>query len=286
MNFKIGEINQLIVSKKTDLGYMLINSYDEEVLLHFNQSSKELEIGDKINVFILLDSKKRITATLETPFIKVNQPGFVKIKNRIDDLGVFIDNNVLKDPLISQDDLPLDYNLWPMVGDTVLCKLKATPTQLIAKLMTAEEAKGLFHPTKILNKFDKVKAIVLKNGIEGVNLITLEGHNIFVYYKHRRRDYRIGEEVIVTINNVGEHNSNNYNGTLLKAKVPLMREDANLILDYLKDCDGVMNITSSSSVELIDETFNMSKAAFKRALGNLYKKRIIEFKDNKTYLVK
>lgn len=285
MNLKIGEINTLIVKKRTDLGYMLANKSDDEVLLHFNQALKELEIGETIDVFILLDSKKRVTATCEIPFIKVGFPGFVKVTNSVEDLGIFIDNNVLKDPLVSYDDLPIDNKLWPIIGDTVLCKLKATPTQLIAKLITPEEAKGLFNPTTTLKKFEKVNAIVLKNGIEGVNLITLDGHNIFVYYKHKRRDYRIGEQVLVTINNVGESH-NNYNGTLLKSKVPLMTEDADAILDYLKDNNGIMNITTATDVQTIDETFNMSKAAFKRALGNLYKKRKIEFKDDKTYLVK
>ena len=285
MNLKIGEINTLVIKKKTDLGYMLINDFEDEVLLHFSQASKEFEIGETVDVFILLDSKKRVTATCEIPFIKVGFPGFVKVTNIVEDLGIFINNNVLKDPLISYDDLPVDTSVWPIIGDTVLCKLKATPTQLIAKLVTPEEAKGIFYPSTTLNKFDKVNAIVLKNGVEGVNLITMEGHNIFVYYKHKRRDYRIGEQVLVTINNVGE-NSNNYNGTLLKSKLPLMVEDADTILNYLINNNGVMNMTTASDVQTIDETFNMSKAAFKRALGNLYKKRKIEFRDNKTYLVK
>lgn len=284
MNFKIGEINTLEVKYKSDIGYTLKNKFDNEVLLPFNQTTKEFEIGETVDVFILLDSKKRLVASYNTPVIMVEHPGFVKVTNVIKGLGIFIDNNVLKDPLVSCDDLPLDEKLWPIIGDTVLCKLKATPTQLIAKLITPEEAKGMFKPVNKLNKFDKVNAIVLKNGSEGVNLITLEGHNIFVYYKHRRRDYRIGEEAVVTINNVCDNN--NYNGTLLSSKVPLMQEDADIILEYLNDNDGVMNITAKTSVEKIESTFNMSKASFKRALGGLYKKRIIEFKDDKTYLVK
>lgn len=284
MNFKIGEINTLEVKYKSDIGYTLKNKFDNEVLLPFNQTTKEFEIGETVDVFILLDSKKRLVASYNTPVIMVDNPGFVKVTNVIKGLGIFIDNNVLKDPLVSCDDLPLDEEIWPIIGDTVLCKLKATPTQLIAKLITPEEAKGMFKPANTLNKFDKVNAIVLKNGSEGVNLITLEGHNIFVYYKHRRRNYRIGEEVVVTINNVCDNN--NYNGTLLSSKVPLMQEDADIILEYLNDNDGVMNITAKTSVEKIESTFNMSKAAFKRALGGLYKKRIIEFKDDKTYLVK
>ncbi len=284
MNLKIGDINTLVVKKRTDLGYMLINNSGDEVLMHFSQALKEFEIGETVDVFIFLDSKRRVTATCETPFIKVGVPGFVKVTNSVEDLGIFINNNVLKDPLISHDDLPSDNELWPIIGDTVLCKLKSTPTQLIAKLVTPEEAKSLFHPITPLKKREKINAIVLKNGTEGVNLITLDGHNIFVYYKHKRRDYHIGEQVLVTISNVGENN--NYNGTLLTSKVPLMTEDADTILNYLKDNNGMMNITTATDVQTIEETFNMSKAAFKRALGNLYKKRKIEFKDDKTYLVK
>lgn len=283
MEFKIGETNTLVVKKTTDLGYMLANEFDEEVLLHFNQANKEFEIGDSIDVFIFLDSKKRITATCEEPFIKINSPGFVKVKNIVEDLGIFIDNNVLKDILISKDDLP-ERNLWPNIEDTILCKLKYTRTQLIAKLIAPEEAKTIFNPTTKLEKFQKVNAIVLKNGNAGTNVITLEGHNIFIYFKHKRKDYRVGEEVKVTINNVLEDNT--YNGTLLKAKVPLMLEDGEKILNYLKEHNNEMEYNTKTDTQTIYETFNMSKASFKRALGNLYKKRKITFKDNKTYLVK
>lgn len=284
MNFKIGEINTLEVLRKSDLGYMLINKMDEEVLLHFNQATRELNNGETVEVFVFLDSKKRLTATMETPFIKVNEPGFVKVVNVIENLGVFVNINIAKDILISSDDLPLLFDRWPVVGDTVLCKLKATATQLIGKLVSAEDAKSLLKPTRTLAKFEVVNAIVLKSGAEGVNLITLEGHSIFVYYKHTRRDYRIGEEVSVTINNVRE--GHNYNGTLLEKKVALMKQDADVIMDFLNDYDGFMPYTAKSNVDDIEKTFKMSKAAFKRALGTLYKKRLIEFKEDGTYIVK
>ena len=285
MDIKLGKINKLEVKCISDIGYTLINDESDEIFLPFNQTTKELTVGELVDVFVFQDSKKRLTASTNKPFIKIDEPGFVKVTNVVKGLGIFIDNNVLKDTIVSSDDLPLDDKLWPLIGDTVLCKLKTTSTQLIAKLISPEEAKGLFNPSTILEKFDKINAIVLKNGTQGANLITLEGHNIFVYYKHKRRDYHIGEEVEVTIDNIGTL-SNSYNGTLLASKVPLMEEDADIILNYLKDNNNVMNFNSKSDVELIEETFNMSKASFKRALGNLYKKRLIEFIDDKTYLVK
>jgi len=284
MNFELGKTNKLEVKYKNDIGYTLKNEFDNEIFLPFNQTDRELIIGETIDVFVLLDSKKRLVASYNKPFIKVDEPGFVKVTNVVENLGIFIDNNVLKDPIISSDDLPLDDKLWPLIGDTVLCKLKTTSTQLIAKLISPEEAKSLFNPTTKLVKFQKINAIVLKNGSQGVNLITLEGHNIFVFYKHKRRDYHIGEEVTVTINNVGI-NDNSYNGSLLSSKVPLMEEDADIILNYLENNDGMMELNSKSDVEVIQNYFNMSKASFKRALGNLYKKRLIKFIDDKTFLV-
>jgi len=285
MNLKLGKINKLEVKHISNIGYTLNNEFDDEIFLPFNQVTKELIIGELIDVFVFQDSKKRLIASANKTFIKIEEPGFVKVTNVVKGLGIFIDNNVLKDTIISSDDLPLDDELWPIIGDTVLCKLKVTSTQLIAKLITPEEAKGLFNPTTKLEVSDKINAIVLKNGTQGVNLITLEGHNIFVYYKHKRRNYHIGEEVEVTIDNIGTLN-NSYNGTLLVSKVPLMEEDADIILSYLKNNNNIMNFNSKSDVELIEETFNMSKASFKRALGNLYKKRLIEFIDDKTYLIK
>lgn len=279
----IGEINELIVLRQSDLGYMLSNG-EEEILLHFKQAERELTIGETVSAFLYLDSKKRITATLQTPHIKLSQPGFVTVCDVVSDLGIFISNNTPKDPLISSDDLPTFVDKWPISGDTCFCKLKLTKTQLIAKLVTPEEAKSFLNPTRVLSKFEKVEAFVMKDGKEGVNLVTLEGHIIFVYYKHKRNDYRIGEKVSVTINNVRDNNS--YNGTLLDSKVPLMKKDADVILDFLNDYDGFMPYNAKSSVELIEENFKMSKAAFKRALGNLYKQRLVEIKEDGTYLVK
>ena len=222
---------------------------------------------------------------MRMPYIMVDHPGFVRVTNVKKELGVFIDNNMMKDPLISNDDLPFDYDFWPQVGDEIFCKLKSTATNLIARAISPEEAKEMFKgQTTKLNKFDKVEAVCLKNGPQGTNFMTREGHSIFVYYKHRRRNYRIGEVATVTINNCLLDET--YNGTVLDHKLRLMKNDADVIIDYLNECDGVMAFTAKSDVEDIEREFKMSKAAFKRALGNLYKQRLIEFIDDKTYLVK
>lgn len=281
---RVGEKNKLKVINESYIGYTLADEINNEVLMPYSICDKKINKGEMVDVFLYLDNKKRMIATTKDPFIVIGKPNFVNVKEVKKDLGVFIDNNVSKDTLISLDDLPYNYDFWPKVGDTVLCKIKLTEKNLIAKLISPEEAKTLFKPSTKLCKLQSVEALVIKNGEKGTNLITKEGHNIFVFYKHRRRDYRVGEEVMATITN--DCNNNVYNATLLESKLKVMKTDAQVILEHLQLCKGQMDFTTSSSVSEIERTFKMSKASFKRALGNLYKQRLIEFKEDKTYLVK
>lgn len=281
---QIGKMNTLKVLKESDVGYTLIDEEENIVLLPFSLCNKTIEKNDMLEVFILLDSKRRLLATTQIPHILIDQPNFVTVVEVVHNLGVFIDNNTSKDTLISLDDLPYDFNLWPQVGDVIFAKLKVTSKNLIAKLVLPEEAKTILKPKRKLFKYNKLEAIVLKNGDKGTNLITKEGHLIFVYYKFRRRNYRVGELVSVSI--INDCLNHTYNGTLLDQKVKAITEDATIILDYLKNNNDSMEFNTSSSVLDIEKTFNMSKGAFKRALGSLYKDRLIEFIDDKTYLIK
>jgi predicted RNA-binding protein (virulence factor B family) len=60
--------------------------------------------------------------------------------------------------------------------------------------------------------------------------------------------------------------------------------DAKSILDYLKE-HGKMKLTSDSSPEEIKKLFSMSKRAFKRALGSIYKQDLVEFENNYTIYI-
>jgi len=72
---------------------------------------------------------------------------------------------------------------------------------------------------------------------------------------------------------------------LIAQKEVAIFEDANIILSFIVR-QGFMNLTADSTPEEIYLVFAMSKKAFKRALGHLYKERKIDFVDGKTILVK
>jgi hypothetical protein len=279
MSLNIGSVNKLKVLRKTDIGYML-DSDEGEVFLHFNESNHlELKPNDLVEAFLYFDQKGRLAATLKTPYITKESPGFLVATDVHPGLGVFFHMGINKDLLLSIDDLPLDYSTWPIKGDKLFLSLKVKG-KLVAKIVSKEELKTEFKDD--LKPKDKVKAYVQKIGREGINLLTEDLIWIFVHQSMVRDDLRLGEEVEVVITYLSDKG---YTGSLTPQKEVLLFEDANMILSYLVR-KGELPLTSNSSPEAIKEIFPLSKKAFKRAIGHLYKERKIDFVDGKTVLVK
>jgi len=279
MSLKIGEINSLTVNRKTDIGYML-ESDTEQVFLHFNESNhEELKKGDIVSAFLYYDQKARLAATLKMPHITISKPGFLRVSAVHEELGVFLDMGISKELLLSFEDLPYDHDLWPKVDDIlyVIIKIKS---RFVAKIASKEEVKII--PLNELKLMDTIEARVQKIGKEGINLLTEEGHFIFVHHSNLKEKYRLGQLLNCKVTFKSEKG---YTGFLGLQKEKLIYDDANIILSHLIR-HGDLNLTSDSSPEEIKETFDMSKKAFKRALGTLYKDRKIDFVDNKTILVK
>lgn len=278
MSLILGDLNNLIVDRKTDIGYMLKKA-DEEILLHFNETfEKELIPGDEVEVFLYIDFKGRIAATLAKPLLTLDKDAFLKAIDVNNNLGVFFDMGINKDILLSKDDLPSDKAQWPKKGDTCYLSL------VVKKRFTARQVFREDIPEEIikLNNKDKVKAYVHKISNNGANLLTKDFNQIFVHHSMIKDKLRIGEEVEVTITYFSDKG---YSGSLIKQKEISRFDDANIILSHLVR-KGDIPLTSNSSPEEITKYFDMSKRAFKRALGLLYKERKIEFVDNKTILVK
>lgn len=277
---KIGEINTLKVKRKTDIGYMLTDGV-EDVFLHFNESNHQnLQDNQTVAAFLYYDAKARLAATLSTPIITVSKADFVMVKEINFELGVFVGNNISKDMLVSKDYLPYDFKLWPEKGDTLYCSLKLK-NRLVAKPLNKVEIQ--LKPETKLGLQQHVDAYVIHAGKEGLNMMSSEGHLIFVHHTQMRRPYRLGEKASVRIARINE---TDYSGSLIEVKEKMMDQDAEMIYDYLVQNGGQMPFTSDSDKDAIYATFNLSKKAFKRALGRLYSERKVIFQDDQTIIVK
>ena len=278
MGILIGDINTLTVNRKTDIGYML-DSSDGEIFLHNNESLHQtLKPNDKVNAFLYFDQKGRLAATLKEPLITMSRPGFLEVTDVLSHLGVFLHMGIAKDILLSMDDLPKHRDLWPQKGDKLYVTMRVKG-KLVAKIATKDEI--ILQPQNPLTIKDKVTAYVQKIGKEGINLLSEEGYHIFVHHSMVKETLRLGEkkEVRITF-----HSEKGYTGSLIEQKEIMLFDDANRILTHLIRY-GDLHLTADSSPEDIDRVFKMSKKAFKRALGTLYRERKIDFIEGKTVLV-
>lgn len=277
---KIGEVNTLKVKRKTDIGYMLTDG-TEDVFLHFNESNHEnLVDNQSVKAFLYYDAKARLAATLSTPIITVSHADFVSVKEVNHELGVFVSNNISKDMLVSKDYLPYDFNLWPEKGDTLYCILKLK-NRLVAKPLNKVEI--TLKPETKLELHQHIDAYVIHAGKEGLNMMSKEGHLIFVHHTQMRKTHRMGEMANVRIARIHE---DGYSGSLIEVKEKMMDQDAQMLYEYLVANGGKMPFTSDSDKDAIYETFKLSKKAFKRALGRLYSERKVIFEDDQTIIVK
>lgn len=274
---KIGQINKLEVLKETDIAYTLTNGKDE-VFLHFNQTPRLLKVGEQVDAFLYYDQKKRLCATLEEPLITTEKYGFVEVV-AISSGGVFVNIGINKDILLSKDYLTTSLNGWPKVSDKVPCILKVKTNQLTARLINKNDDIDQPHLLKI---GDSASGTVTKLVPGGIGIYTDNFDYVFIHRNFLRKNFRLGEIVDFKVININQ--ANEYNASTVQNKEYARLSDSDDILNHLKANGGIMHLGNASSPEEISKILHMSKSAFKRAMGNLYKQHLIEIEDHKTIL--
>lgn len=276
----LGEYNTLRVVRKSDLGYMLTDG-TTEILMHFKQAKEELADDAEVRVFIYSDKEKRLTASQIQPYATLSECGFVEVVEVLPEIGIFVNVNTPKDILISKDYLPFSEEAWPMVGDKLFIRLKIKKDFLVGKPLNRYDIKEIKSDVKY-EELQSVDAYVCRIAEKGLGLITVDEIYVFVPNHQYRGEYRMGQLVQVTITK--DLDGECY-GTLNPQKESLMDEDKVIILEFLQKNQGQMRLTSKSSAEQIEKVFKMSRKAFKRAYGSLYKEKKISFDEERTYLV-
>lgn len=278
---KLGEFNELTVVRLSDLGYMLTDG-KEDILLHFRESSGEHKINDKLNVFVYADKASRPTATESIPFATIHSAGVCKVVDVMPGVGVFININTPKDVLISKDYLPYNEKYWPQKDERVLVQLKIKQKYLVAKPLNRFDIVALNKNVNYAD-YEHVDGFVVKISDAGIGVVTNDLMYVFVPSTQLRGEYHMGEDINVMIT---KKLDNEYYGSLNLQKEDMIDSDKELILSYLNNHYGIMKLTAKSSSEDVFDILKMSRKAFKRAYGGLYKDHLIEFDENKTYLIK
>lgn len=283
MHLPLGNHITMTVLRKIETGYVLVKD-DSEALLHHNETDRELEENEEVEVFLYRDKKGNIAATTSLPTVTTINYGWAEVVEVVPRLGAFINIGIAKEILISSDDLPKFRSVWPKTGDKLFVRLDLDyKNRLIGLLATGNVIAEYYEaaPEHLLNT--TVSGRVYYSSREGSEVFTEDNYRGFIHHTERKTEPRLGELVTGRVIDVKEDGTINISlRPVKKESIPLDAED---ILEHLEASGGVIPFNDKSDPEEIRATFNISKAAFKRALGKLMKEGKIEQRDGKTFLL-
>jgi hypothetical protein len=273
----IGKINKLPIVKKVDFGLYLDGGDLGEILLPLRYAPKEFAIGDEVEVFIYRDSEDRLIATSETPFCEVGQCAHLKVTSS-SPFGAFMDWGLTKDLLV-----PFKEQLIPMLeGKSYVVYLYIDVTGRIAassnlsKFMKEEDGFNFL-------KNQEVSLLIARKNDFGYKAVVNNEYMGLIHNIDILQPINVGDRMKGYIKNVRDDGKIDL---ILQSQggeaIGSIAED---ILDFLMREGGESNITDKSHPDIIYQAFEVSKSNYKKAIGKLYKKRLITIEKDKIKLV-
>ena len=266
---EIGKINTLEVVRETDNGFYLDGQELGEILMPRKFITDEVRNQGWANVFVYTDSEDRLVATTEKPFAMVGEFAFLKVV-ATSNFGAFLDWGLPKDLLV-----PFREQKAKMVegGIYLVYLFLDLLTNRIAA--SAKLDKYLDNTPPEYNPGDEVQLLVADETDLGYKAIVNNEHWGMLYKNQVYQPLTPGQKITGYVNKVRDDEKID----LLLEKPGYEKVDAisQKILDELKQNRGFMAVSDNTSPEMINAMFGISKKNFKKAIGSLYKKRMITF---------
>jgi predicted RNA-binding protein (virulence factor B family) len=267
----IGQYNDLRIVNKTEKGLILTDG-DKEALLNYTDVPINVEIGDVINVFVYMHKDGSLMATTQRPLACVGDYAYLTVVDETQD-GVFMDLGIGKDVYVPQKE-----QKRPMFkGDkhVVYVFLDESNDRMVAssRLTNFVEEDDIN-----LEEGDEVSLLIVDRSDLGFNAI-IDNKYIGLLYANELFDEL----------NPGEVRKGWVKKVRVEGKIDLslqpmgyshILDSKDIIFSALKENNGIIHLGDKSSPEDIYQRFKISKNAFKKTIGALYKERRITISDH------
>ena len=250
----------------------------DDILLHKTQQTAPVKVGEEVEVFLYLDPKRRLTASMRVPHMKEGQIARVKVINVSKD-GAFVDVGAERGIFMPYAGM----RGRPQIGEVVWAELYTDKSGRLAVTMEVEDAmRRASQRADKVKVGDQVTGAIYNYTDSGAFLFSDEHYIVFIDNKELKVRPKVGEIVTARVTYVRP--DGRLNASLREAKEKALVADSARILALLESRKGQMPYSDESSPEVIRDKFQISKAAFKRALGHLIHEGLVEEKDGWTYL--
>ena len=274
---RLGDYNTLRIVKSVDFGLYLDGGEEGEILLPQRYVTKDMHIGDEIEVFIYLDQEERPVATTEHPIAKVGEFASLEVA-WVNQYGAFLKWGLMKDlfcPFREQKK-----RMEQGQRHIIYIKVDKDSYRLMA---TAKVEKSL-DPAPAMKHGDPADILVWQKTDLGFKCIVNNRYQGQIYDNQIFQPLHSGDRLSGFIDHVRQDGKIDL--TLQPSGRQHTLDFAEVLLRYLYENDGYCNLGDKSPAELIYDRFQVSKKAYKKAIGDLYRRRLITITDDGIRLVK
>lgn len=275
---ELGKINNLKVARSCEFGYYLDaqgETTSQDILIPNGNIIGEINVEDYIDVFIYRDSKDRPIATMKQVEAQVGDVAYLKVVDKTG-IGYFVSIGIERDVLVPFREASFELE----VDKKYLFYLYVDKTNRIAATTRVDR---YLHDTTHYNIGEEVEGVVYGKHSNGNLLVAIDNTFRGIILKNEcYDDISIGDKIKTRVKKYFDDGKIQL--TTRKHRLEEMDDLEGAILNYLKMNQGEMEFNDKTSPEDIKKYFKASKNAFKRALGGLMKKGLIEQDEKGTRL--
>ena len=275
MTIELGKINTLVVKRYVDFGlYLSAQDDDIEVLMPRRYTSRDMRVGDLVDVFVYNDSEDRMVATTEKPYAMVGEFALLRV-NSVSGVGAFLDWGLMKDLLVPFREQKMrmikgrSYIVYVYVDDA--------SDRIVA---SAKIDKFLDNKIPSFKPYEEVDILVVQRTDLGYKVIVNNLFSGMIYHNQIFQEINIGDKMKAHIKALRPDGK--IDVIIGSSEKNRVHELADSILSFMSRNHGEMRITDASTPDEIKAIFQCSKKDFKKALGYLFKQHLIDLTDKES----
>lgn len=276
MQLELGKFNRLKVVKEVDFGVYLDGGDGEEILLPARYVPEGCQPGDEVNVFLYLDNEERLVATTLKPLIQVGEFACLEVA-WTNEYGAFLRWGLMKDLFV-----PFREQRERMqIGQRYV--VHAHIDEESYRIMASSKVERYLSRTMpAYLPGDRVEVLIWQRSHLGYKAIVEGQYGGLIYANEVFRPLQIGDKLTAYVKQV--RSDGKIDLELQKAGFQKVDDFAETLLAILRERGGSIPYGDKSPADAIYDAFQVSKKTFKKALGDLYKRRLVVLDDEETRL--
>ncbi len=264
-------MNRLRVVKKVEFGYYLegtIRGERQEVLLPNGELTSSAELLDQeVDVFIYLDQEERIIATMKEPLAQVGDFAYLEVA-WVNNFGAFLHWGPLKDLFVPFR----EQKMKMQKGQSYIVHLHIDP-ESYRIMASAKVEHYLDQGRPPYRPGDEVELLIWQKTELGLKAIVDNRFGGLLYDKQVFRPLRTGDRLKAYVSQVRPDGKIDL--SLQRHGQEAVQDFSDILLTWLHGHEGRCPLGDKSPAEEIYATFGVSKKIFKKAVGDLYRRRLI-----------